>query len=176
MRRAIFTVVCFCVLFTVIVSAQARKAGLWETTTNMSFQQSPFPQMPAQANGHAMPGGSPFGGPHTTQVCVTQAQIDKYNAIYNNNSPQQRDCQMSNIVKTANGMTADMVCTGRMNGKASVHFTWSDGDHSTGTIHFTGTMQMGPNSMPVEWTNTISSVFKSADCGSVKPFEPPPAH
>jgi hypothetical protein len=142
----------------------------------MEFQQSPFPQMPPQAANHGAMAGNPYGGPHTAQVCVTQAHIDKFNSTFNNNNPQQRDCQMSNIVITPAGMTADMVCTGRMNGKASVKFTWTDADHSNGTIHFIGTMQMGPNSKPVEWTNTITSTFKGADCGSVKPIEELSAH
>ena len=68
-----------------------RKAGLWEVTSTMTWQQSPMPAgMPVNPN-------SPFaGGAHTTQVCVTQAQIDRYGAL----PPQTRgDCQVTNIQK-----------------------------------------------------------------------------
>ncbi len=76
-----------CCLFTVasVAGAQTRKPGLWETTTTMTFQQSPMPP------GMQAPPGSPFGGgPRTTQVCLTQAMIDKYGAPM----PTSRgDCQ-----------------------------------------------------------------------------------
>jgi hypothetical protein len=183
MRRALFTLACCSILFTIVASAQTRKAGLWEVTSTMSFQQSPMPTPPPQANGRQMPqgfgGGSPFGGgSHTIQICVTQAQIDKYNAIFTANSPQQRDCQFSNIQKTANGMTADMVCSGRTNGSGTIQASFIDSDHATSKIHFTGTVQLGPNpsnTKPIEWTNDSTSVFKGPDCGNVKPIDSTPA-
>jgi hypothetical protein len=36
-----------------------------------------------------------------------------------------------------------------------------------------GTMQMGQNSHPVDMTVNSTSVYKGADCGSVKPFAMP---
>ena len=74
---------CFFVM-AVFVWAQNRKAGLWETSTTQS-------------------------GTHTSLVCLTQQQIDKYGAPL----PQMRGCQITNLVKKANGMTADMICTER---------------------------------------------------------------
>jgi hypothetical protein len=67
------------------------------------------------------------------------------------------------------GMTADWICTGMMTGKGSVESSWSDSDHATSKVHFTGSMQMGPNATPVEYTIAANSVYKGADCGSVKP-------
>lgn len=170
MRKTIAGIAVGCCL---IVAAAApaqssRKAGLWEMTSTMTWQQSPMPAgmtMPAGAN-------SPFGGgPHTTQVCVTQAMIDKYGTP----PPQSRNnqCQMSNMQIKAGGMSADWVCSGMMAGKGSVEATFIDSDHTTTKVHFLGSMQMGPNSRPIEYTIQISSVFKSADCGSVKPIEMP---
>ncbi|HUA92623.1 MAG TPA: DUF3617 domain-containing protein [Terracidiphilus sp.] len=147
----------------VFVGAQdERKPGLWEITTTMTWQQSPFPagmQMPPAA-------AAAFGGaPHTIQYCLTQAMIDKYGAPM----PQSRgECTLTNVAKTATGMTADMVCTGHMNGKASIESHWSNGT-ATGKVHFTGSMQMGPNPTPIEWTSESTSVYKGADCGSVQP-------
>ena len=138
-----------------------RKPGLYEVTSTMTFQQSPFPA------GMQAPGGSPFGGgPRTSQVCVTQAMIDKYGGP----PPQTRgDCQMANIAMTPTGMTATMACTGQMSGSATVNAVWSDSGTSQTKVHFTGNMQMGPRSTPVEWTMQANSSFKGADCGSVKP-------
>jgi len=150
-------------LFVVAVSASAldRKAGLWELTTTMTWQKSPYGG-----------GGNPAtaGGPHTTSVCFTQQQIEKYRAIL---PPLHPGCQIVNLVKKAGGMTADMVCTGKMSGKASVASSWSDAEHATGHMHFVGSIQAGPHMMPIEWTTESSSVFNGADCGAVKPFQMP---
>jgi hypothetical protein len=166
-RAVIAATVCL-TLLGLFAWAQVRKAGLWEMTSTMTWQQSPMPPgmtMPAGAN-------SPFGGgPRTNQVCVTQAMIDKYGAPM----PQSRNnqCQVSNVSMKANGMSADWVCSGMMAGKGTVESSWTDPEHATGKVHFTGTMQMGPNSRPVEYTIETSSVYKGPDCGSVKAVQMP---
>lgn len=145
----------------VFLWAQNRKAGLWEVTSTQTWQQSPFP-----------PGmNPPGGGTHTAKVCVTQQQIDQYGGV----PPQTRgNCQVTNIVKKDDGMTADLECTGTMSGKGTIEETTSsDGEHAKGKVHFVGSMQLGPNSKPVEWTNESSSVFKGPDCGDVKPIATP---
>jgi hypothetical protein len=169
MRKTRVFIATGCCLFAVAIFtwAQAsRKAGLWEMTSTMTWQQSPMPpgmNMPAGAN-------NPFGGgPRTTQVCITQAMIDKYGAPM----PQNRECQISNVAIKANSMTADWVCTGRMAGKGTVQSTWTDSDHSTSKVHFIGSMQMGPNSKTVEYTMESTATYKGSDCGNVKPVEMP---
>jgi hypothetical protein len=170
MRKFSIWVAMGCCLFAVTVNAGAqanRKPGLWEMTSTMTWQQSPMPagmQMPAGAN-------SPFGGgPHTSEMCLTQAMIDKYGAPV----PQSRGgCQTSNIQLKPDGMSADWVCTGMMAGKGTVESSWSDGDHATSKVHFVGSMQRGPNPIPVEYTIEATSTYKGADCGSVKPLVMP---
>jgi hypothetical protein len=149
--------------------AQAsRKPGLWEMTSTMTWQQSPMPA------GMTMPPGanSPFGGgAHTTQVCLTQAMIDKYGAP----PPQSRNnqCQMANVQMHSNSMTADWICTGMMAGKGYIESSWTDSNHATTKVHFLGSMQMGPNPTPIEYTIQASSIYKGPDCGSVKPAPMP---
>jgi hypothetical protein len=148
--------ICLCLFaVTITASSQAiRKPGLWEMTTNMSWQKSP---MPAGVN---LPPGmkSPFSGMTTTmQVCLTQEMIDKYGAPVSQN---QRDCKVENVVMHATSMTADLICNGKMN-------------TATGRTHFAGTMQMGQNATPVEWTVDYTSSYKGPDCGSVKPLPMP---
>jgi len=141
-----------------------RKPGLYEVTSQMTWQQSPFPQ------GMAAPANSPFGGgTHTSQVCVTQAQIDKYSGP----PPQTRgDCQMTNMNKTATGMTGMLVCTGQLSGNGDFEAHWNLADNKgTSKVHFTGTMTMSSRSAPVEWTTEYTSVFRGPDCGGVKPIE-----
>jgi hypothetical protein len=163
--RVWITLSCCVFVLAVVASAQSnRKPGLWEITTTMTLQQSPMPPgMPA-------PPGSPFGGgPHTTQVCLTQAQIDRYGAPM----PQQRDCQVTDVVLKPAGMTASLVCSGRTNGTGTVESNWSEPDHARGKVHFVGTIQAGPNSRPIEWTTESVSVYKGPDCGSVQPAPMP---
>ena len=168
-RTSVWITVCSCLIISTIASAQAtRKPGLWEMTSTMTWQKSPMPP------GMSMPAGgsSPFGGgPHTSQVCLTQAMIDKYGAP----PPQSRNnqCTMSNVVMKANGMTADWICSGTMAGKGTLESSWTDPDHATSKVHFLGSMQMGPNATPIEYTIESSSVFKGSDCGSVKPIQMP---
>ena len=156
---------CLAFIAVLAIAQGTRRPGLWESTTSMTFQQSPFPP------NIQMPPNSPFGGgSHVTQVCVTQEMIDRYGGP----APQSRgDCQMSNMVKRDNGMTADWVCTGQMAGRGNLETTWTEDGHSHTKIHFTGTMQMGPRSTPVEWTMDSTSTYKGADCGSVKPLQMP---
>lgn len=133
----------------------------------MTWQQSPLPTgmtMPAGAN-------SPFGGgAHTTQVCLTQAMLDKDGAAVPQNLA---GCQISNVRMHPNNMTADWVCTGMMAGKGTVESSWTDTNHATSKVHFTGSMQLGQNATPIEYTIVASSAYKGADCGSVKPLPIP---
>jgi len=159
----------WCTLVTALpIVAQVRKAGLWEMTTTQTWQQSPFPpgmNLPPQSAAN-----SPFGGgTHTTQVCLTQQQIEKYGTIV----PQTSGCQVSNLVKSSDGVKAEMICTGRMEGKGTFESTSLDPDHAKGKVHFAGSIHMGQNTKPVEFTTESSSVYKGPDCGTVKPFAMP---
>ena len=168
MRKTLLCIVaCFCaVAVAVPVFAQGRqKPGLWEITSKMTWQQSPFPPNTPAAATAAM------SGPHTAQICVTKEMIDKYGGPL----PQSRnnECRAENVKMSAHGMTADWVCNGSMKGKGTVESSWTDEDHVTSKVHFTGAMQMGPQSKDVEWTSDSTSTYKGADCGSVKPVAMP---
>lgn len=135
--------------------AQSRKPGLWEVTSQMSMTGGPagMPQMP----------------PHTTQVCVTQAMIDKYGGPYSN--PPQAQCQVTNVSLTATGMTANLTCTGRTTVTGTVQTTFVDANTTKTTMQMT--MAMGANTMNM--TTQATSVYKGSDCGSVKPLAMPPS-
>jgi len=159
--RVWITLSCCLLALAVFAWAQAtRKPGLWEVTTTMTWQQSPFP-------GGAPPGA---GGPRTTQVCVTQAQIDKFGGP----PPQTRgNCQVTNFQKSLNGVSAEMECTGNMTGKGTFAATLIDEDHAKTKVHMSGSFQRGASPTPFEWTMESSAVFKGADCGSVQPIATP---
>jgi Protein of unknown function (DUF3617) len=154
-----------CLVATVFAGAQGRKPGLWEMTSTMTWLKSPIPP------GTPAPAGSPFtSGPRTTQICLTQAIIDKYGAPV----PQMRgECQIDKVQKSDHGMTADMVCIGRMTGNGTIQSTWTDPEHAKGGTHFTGTMQGRNSALLIEWTTESTSVYKGADCGDVRPLPIP---
>jgi hypothetical protein len=165
-RMCLAALCCFFAL-TALASAQSRKPGLYETTSEMTWQQTPFPagmEMPPQA-------AAAFGGgKHTTRVCVTQEEIDRYGDV----PPQSRgNCQLTNVSKSGNSMKAEMTCTGPMAGKGEMQASWSASGQSRGHVHFLGTMQMGPEPTPIEWTMDYTSIYKGPDCGGVKPVALP---
>ena len=150
------------VALTVAAFAETRKPGLWEITTTITWQQSPFAGSAADSVAKA--------GKRTTQVCLTKSMIDDYGALL----PQSRgSCHVANKLMTPGGMTADWVCEGRISGTGALSSTWPDLEHSSSTLHFLGTFLMGGDSQPVEWTTQSTAVFKSADCGTVRPKQPP---
>ncbi len=178
-KTRVWTIVSCCGLaLAVLAWGQARqKAGLWEVTTQMNMGGADAPQMPQLPPGVQLPPGmqmpaSPFA-PHTSQVCVTQAMIDKYGGPYSN--PQRGDCQVSDIALTPGGMTAKIICTGQMNATGTVQSTFSDGNTTKTTVHLTGTMQMGSANRPIDITMQSTAVYKGADCGSVQPVTMPPS-
>jgi hypothetical protein len=161
-------VVCGCVAVAAFAAAQVKqKPGLWEVTATMSM--AGMPQMPAMP-----PGGpaiaSPFA-PHTSQVCVTQAMIDKYGGP--NPQPPHGDCKVSDVVKKSDGITAKLNCTGQMNATGTVETTWADPDTTHTTVHMVGDMQMGQMKHPIDMTMKADSTYKGPDCGDVKPIEMP---
>jgi hypothetical protein len=158
-----------CLLATAILSwAQAvRKPGLWEMTSTMTWQKTPLPP------GMTMPQGAqnPFAPTtRTTEVCLTQEMIDKMGVPF---STPEQSCTVSNIVLKSTSMTAEMTCTGRMNLHATMESSWPSGNTAHGKVHATGTMQMGANAAPIEYTVESTSTYKGADCGSVKPLPMP---
>jgi hypothetical protein len=144
-----------CVL-TLAAQAQGpnRKPGLWDVTTSMTMTGGPeMPQMP----------------PRTSQVCVTQAMIDKYGGPYSN--PQRGNCQMTDVALTATGMTAKLVCSGQASMNGTVQMTFVDPNTTKTTIHMT--MAMGASGRSMDMTTESTATYKGPDCGSVQPLPMP---
>jgi hypothetical protein len=136
-----------------------QQPGLWETTTTMTMAG-----MPQMAQG-------PFGAPRTSQVCVTQAMVDKFGGPYS--SPPRGDCQMTNRSVTPTGMTMTMSCSGQFTGTGTVDVTITAPGATEMKMHLIGTAQGGNGSHPVDMTMQMKSAYKGPDCGSVKPLPMP---
>lgn len=135
-----------------------REPGLWETTSTTTWQKSP------EIPGEQAP--KLHAGTHTTQACLTEEMIKDYGALL----PRPRgQCTIENQVFKDGKVTGDYVCSGMMSGRGKLESSWTDAEHATGRVHFSGTFQVGAERQPVEWTTETTSTFKSPNCGSVKP-------
>jgi len=160
---------CCCFALGIAAQAQTRKAGLWEVTANTKMQK---PGNQAGMFSQTDAGTSSMSNTSPLPTCYTQEMIDNYGILL---PPSLRDCQLSNTVKKPSSITADLTCSGRMNGKGSVETVWSDPDHATSVIHFIDKRQQGANTISMGWTQEATAFFKSSDCGGVKPRTIPPA-
>jgi hypothetical protein len=134
-----------------LAPAQSRKPGLWTMTTTVN-------------NATSSTGTAAHPTTYSGTVCLTQALIDKYGAPPPHISD---DCHITRLDKKANSVSAEMVCSGAVVGKATMQSSWT-AEQATGSVHFVGTAPK-----PMEWTSNSTSVFKSADCGSVQPLPMP---
>jgi hypothetical protein len=112
------------------------------------------------------------GGPRTTQVCLTQAMIDKYGAPM----PQSSQRRLPDRQRGAEGHQHDRrLDLQRQNGRQRnsgiiVGHPRSRHRKSAFCRNHAG---MAPNSRPIEYTINSSSVYKGPDCGSVQPAPMP---
>lgn len=148
-----------------LAEAQSRKAGLWDITSKTSILQ-PGNRVGTTLNNGSQEPPQSSEAPGALPACLTQAQIDKYGVIL---PPSMRDCDISNVVQKPNGVSADLVCKGTYNGKGSIESTWTDDDHATGKIRFVAKGRDSSQPMSITWTQEATAVFKSPDCGNVKP-------
>lgn len=154
MKKSVIWTTLGCCLVALTATAQSpmkQKPGLWEVTTQMNMGMAGAPTMP----------------PRTSQVCVTQAMIDKYGGAYNN---PQSGCQTTDVSVTATGMSAKVMCTGRMTMNGTVQATFIDAGTVKTTIQMSATM---PNGQAMNMTMQVMSTYKGPDCGDVKPMQMP---
>jgi len=122
-------------------------------------------------SGQMSGGGNPMAAPHTTQVCVTQAMIDKFGGP--NPAPPRPGCQVTDVTLKPDGMKAKISCSGQMDATGTVESSWKADGSSKSYAHITGNMQMGQNSRPIDVTVQSTSVYKGPDCGTVQPMVMP---
>jgi hypothetical protein len=162
------TAVCCVCAVAVFAWAQTKgKAGLWEVTTTRTMAGMPAPPPGAQIPPDVA--ARMGGGPMTSQVCVTQAMVDKYSGP----PPQSRgNCQVTNMTTKPDGYSAEVTCTGRMAMKGTVDTTIIDSDHVKTKMHMTSAGG-GPQGQGMDMTMESNAVYKGPDCGSVQPAPMP---
>lgn len=140
------------------------KAGLWSVTMTMDMPGRQMPSIPpeAMARMKAMGIEMPVGHAITTQRCMTDAEV-------NSDTPPaiqrpQSGCKMTNTKFQGHTMSADMVCTGEMQGEGHFMVTYDSPEHYNGKMTFKGTEQGHPANM----SNTFDGKWLSADCGKLR--------
>lgn len=155
------------ILAPVAAMAAHGRAGLWSVTSTMQMEN--MPQMPPEAMEMMKARHMPMPGqPFTTQMCMTQEQVnaDKPPAYSN----REESCDTKVLSQSAGAMHTQVTCHGRVEGVGDMQISWRGTDHYEGTYSFKGTAEGRPQNM----TTHYSGDFVKADCGSVRPMGPPP--
>ena len=165
-RHVLISLGCWALMGAMVSSAQqSRKAGLWQIATSTRIQQPG--EAPGNFVAHGNSNESVAGG---LPVCLTQELVDTYGVIL---PPSLKDCELSNVLQTADSFKADMTCKGGYNGFGSVESIWTDEEHATGKVRFVSKSGANTNARALIWTEEATAVFKSSDCGTVKPRRMP---
>ena len=140
--------------------AMHAKPGEWQIT--MKIDMAGMPQIPpAQlAKMRAMGIHLPVGGDAMTVThCMTpsEAAMDKIPAMA---KEHQKYCKMQNMKASADGISADMVCTGRVQGGGHMAVRFDSPEHYAGKV----SMNAMANGHPISSTSTFDAKWLSADC------------
>jgi hypothetical protein len=166
-KHTLWIALTLCVLAPGVSSAQeSRKAGLWIISTTTRIQQPG--ESPANFSAGHPAGSSPE--PAGLPTCLSQEVVDKFGVIL---PPSLRDCELSNVVQGADSFRADMICKGSYNGVGSIETTWTDANHVAGKVRFVSRAGEAGNGRQMTWVQESTAVFKSSDCGDVKPRKIP---
>jgi hypothetical protein len=166
-KHIVWITLTLCLLAARVASAQqSPKAGLWVISTTTRIQQ----QGESPANFSAGHQGQASSEPVGLPACLTQDVVDKFGVIL---PPSLRDCELSNVVQAADNFHADMTCKGSYNGVGSVESTWTDEDHVSGKVRFVSRTGEAGKGRQMTWVQESTAVFKSSDCGTVKPRKIP---
>lgn len=166
MRRRVWTMLGYWMLMGVVAGwAQqtvTKKAGLWMVSASTSIQQKD--ETPESFKSRAKNEQSPAqsGVPE----CLTKEIIDGYGVIL---PPSLKSCELYNVLKTTDSFKADMTCKGSFNGFGAVESNWTDPDHVVGKVRFVSKTGGNDSARALVWTEEASAVFKSEECGAVKP-------
>ena len=136
------------------------KVGLWEATVQMAGMPAMAnlpPQVQAQMKAHGVSMG---GGGITSKFCMTAADVAGDKPAYKQNP----DCTTQNVKVRGNTMSADVICTGKMNGRGHLDVTYSSPEHYTAAQ----TMDMVQEGHPIHSATNIDARWISPNCGNVK--------
>ncbi len=140
--------------------------GLWRISSTMDLGQAMPKFTPEQmAQMKAMGVQLPVAGqPMVSEFCVSPEQAAAETPP--NLARGESGCTTQNIKNSGNMVSADIVCTGRIQGQGHMETSYSGMTHYEGKYRFQGTTDGRPQSTNM----TFIGNFVSANCGSVKPL------
>jgi Protein of unknown function (DUF3617) len=136
------------------------KAGLWSVSVKVDM--AGMPQIPPEqlAKMNAMGIHIPMGGDTiTTTHCVTPAEaaMDKIPTM---SKEHQKYCAVQNLKSSADGMSADMICTGKVEGNGHMTFHFDSPEHYVGS----GSLNAVVNGHPMKSSTSFEARWVSAEC------------
>lgn len=142
------------------VQAKQGKVGLWNVTSTTEMALSP--EMVASMKKAGVPVPAPQ--PVTVQMCMSQAEVDSDNPPHLDRSTT--GCDTKVVKRTANAMTASMVCKGNMQGTGTIQITYDGAERYSGHYSFKGSTA----GQATDVTTRFRGQWVKADCGAVKPY------
>jgi len=136
------------------------KPGEWQVTMKMDIAGMPKIPPAQLAKMRAMGVHVPMGGDTITVThCMTPAEaaMDKIPAM---SKEHQKYCNMQNMKLSADGMSADMVCTGKVQGGGHMQVRFDSPEHYAGKV----TMSFNANGHPMSSSSTFEAKWLSAAC------------
>jgi hypothetical protein len=122
------------------------KAGLWEIRMQNTVS--------------GIPGMQRAAGEHVGRHCMTPTEAGQDHPDFAKNA----GCKLENMKSSAQGFSADMVCTGPMVSKGHIEMAFLSPEHYTVTQNIAGTM----DGKPINTVMKIDAKWLSADCGATK--------
>jgi Protein of unknown function (DUF3617) len=141
------------------------KVGLWTITVTMKSSAMPdyskmSPQAQAQLRRMGLFNGK--GMQVTGQHCMTAAEV----AINDFSAAQRKDktCKIVSQKISGGSMEADLVCSGKLDGKGHMKFVFDSDTHYSGQMTMSG-MHEGK---PMTSEESFEGHWIKGDCGGVK--------
>ena len=140
--------------------AMHAKPGEWQVSMKMDIAGMPKIPPAQLARMRAMGVHVPMGGDTVTVThCMTPAEaaMDRIPAMA---KEHQKYCSMQNMKMSADGMSADMVCTGKVQGGGHMQVRFDSPEHYAGKV----TMSFNANGHPMNSSSTFEAKWLSAVC------------
>lgn len=138
------------------------KVGLWNVTVTMQMAGMPgmpdMSKLPPEAQAAMRAHGVTMNGHTITAThCMTAEEV-------NSDTPpdmsRHKECKMTNVRAGGQSLSADMVCSGNMQGTGHLDISFDSPEHYTGKSSMTGTI----DGRPVNNVTTFEGRWVSADC------------
>lgn len=137
------------------------KAGLWETTTtnDNAPQMALPPEALAQMKAHGVK--LPESRAFTSRYCMTAEEV----ATDAPPPMRGRECKLTGTKIAGQTFSADVACTGTVQGTSHFSVSYDSAEHYSGESEFTGS----EGGQPFHSKTRIEGRWIASDCGDVMP-------